>query len=185
MSHRLVVSCLACLALAAVHAPASAAARPHEDGYLRCVARERAAPVRDTAPLAALLRLERHAICFRLHWPTRAAIPAAVEAPPVDACAAPSSRRARRWREAWEQQGAQLRSAAERARQDALEARALGRAFTDDHAADAVRVATDLEAQSRTLQQYVDRLWPAWPNGAGAACPPDAMRLSPPRAPSR
>lgn len=130
--------------------PGAPAATAGLDGYLRCVERERDAPGRDASAFDALLRIERRAICFRLHSPTRDAPPAANDAHSVagaDQCAG---------------------AAADRAKQDAMDARAIGVGMAGDQAAYALRVATDLDAQSRALQRYVDSLHPDRPDAAGA-----------------
>lgn len=150
--------------------PGAPAATAGLDGYLRCVERERDATGRDASAFDALLRIERRAICFRLHSPTRDAPTAANDARRVagaDPCAGAAGRRAMRARQAWERRGVLLRAAADRAKQDAMDARAIGVGMAGDQAAYALRVATDLEAQSRALQRYVDSLHPDWPEAAG------------------
>ena len=65
---------LACAAAIACASTAHARATPVE-GYLRCVARDRALPLRDAGAEAALLKLARYAICYRLNLAALAPCP--------------------------------------------------------------------------------------------------------------
>lgn len=156
------------LALACVVAlactPGARASAADLDGYLRCIERERNASGRDAGAFDALLRIERRAICFRLHWPTRDAAAVADQArraQQTGMCGGVPGWRGQRARQAWERRRALLRVAAEHAQQDASNARAIGVGMAGDDAAYAARVAADLDAQSRTLQRYAELLHPA------------------------
>lgn len=139
---------LACAAAIACASTAHARATPVE-GYLRCVARERALPLRDAGAEAALLKLERYAICYRLNLAALAPCP---PLPRADA-----------------RQRARLRLAAAHAAVDAKEARALAPGLSGEEAAHALRVARDLDLQAVALQGHADAM--DGEAGAPAACP--------------
>lgn len=137
----------ACAVAVACASTAHASPTPIE-GYLRCAARERARPLRDAGAEAALLKLERHAICYRLNL---AALTQCAPSPRADA-----------------RQRARLRLAAAQAAVDARDARALAVALSGEEAAHALRVARDLEGQATALQGHVDAA--SLDAGASAAC---------------
>ena len=174
MSHRRpVTSFVACatpLLVAITATPVAHARADALEQYLRCVARERAQPLRDPGATAALLKLERYAICYRLNMPTRDARMGPAAAPCTDGPGSPRS--AERARQALARQQPRLRAVAAHATVAAREARGIAAALSGEEAAHALRVARDLEVQAAVLQRYGDAL------GLDAAdappCPPPA-----------
>lgn len=172
-NRRPVASCVAsatAMAWAIASAPAAhARANPLED-YLRCVAREHALPLRDAGAAAALLKLERYAICYRLNLPARDAPTLAAATP----CRAEpvSPRRAARAMQARARQQARVHDAVAQATVHARDARALATVLSGEEAAHALRVARDLDVQAAALQRHGEAL------GLDAAgsppCPPPA-----------
>ena len=150
MSNRRTVTSFVATAMlyAIASTPAAHARTSPLEHYLRCVARERAQPLRDAGATTALLKLERYAICFRLHLPARE-----VRADPAPPCPAhagsllPPSR-----------QQARLREVAAHATVAAREARGIAAALSGEEAAHALRVARDLAVQAEALQRHVDAL---------------------------
>mgnify|MGYP001765223554 CR=1 FL=1 len=156
-----VTSFVACATplLVAITATPVAHARPDAtEQYLRCVARERAQPLRDPGATAALLKLERYAICYRLNVPARDAR--------TDSAATPCTRKGHA------RQRERLRVVAAQATVAAREAREIAAALSGEEATHALRVARDLEVQAAALQRHGDA--PDTDAAGAPPCPPPA-----------